>query len=58
MIILTAITCSNLKKSTQILLKSRLQILATPTSITIGAMALKFFPTLFSDYKGNLLKDF
>ena len=44
MIIQAAVTSSNLKKSTQMLLKNCLQILATPTSLTNDAMALKFFP--------------
>ena len=34
----------NLKKSTQISLKNRLQFLAMPTSTTTNAMALKLFP--------------
>ena len=44
MIIRAAVTCSDLKKSTQISLKNRLQYLATPTSTTTDAMALKLFP--------------
>ena len=44
MIILAAVTCSDLKKSAQILLKNRLQFLAVPTSTTTDAMALNFFP--------------
>ena len=44
MIIWAVVTRSDLKKSTQISLKNRLQFLATPTSTTTDAMALKFFP--------------
>ena len=44
MIIRAAVTNSDLKKSTQISLKSCLQYLATPTSTTTDAMPLKFFP--------------
>ena len=44
MIILAVVTRSDFKKSTQILLKNRLQYLAMPTSTTTDAMALKFFP--------------
>ena len=43
MIIRAAVTHSNLKKSTQILLKNRLQSLATLTSTNTDAMAWKFF---------------
>ena len=43
MIIRAAVTCSDLKKSTQISLKNRLQFLAMPTSTTTDAMALNFF---------------
>ena len=46
MIIQAAVTRSHLKKSVQILLKHRLQVLATLTSTTTDAMALKFFQTL------------
>ena len=45
MIIQAAVTRSDFKKSTQILIKNHLQCLATPTSTTTNAMALKnFFP--------------
>ena len=44
MIIQAAVTCSDLKKSTQISLKNRLQFLAMPISTTTNAMALNFFP--------------
>ena len=44
MIIQAAVTCSDLKKSTQISLKKRLQFLAMPISTTTDAMALNFFP--------------
>ena len=44
MIIWAAVTRSNFKKSMEISLKNRLQFLATPTSTTTNAMALKFFP--------------
>ena len=43
MIIWAAVTRSDLKESTQILLKNRLQFLATPTSTTTNAMACKNF---------------
>ena len=43
MIIQVVVTHSNLKKSTQILLKNRLQFLAMPTSTTTNVMALKCF---------------
>ena len=46
MIIQAAVTHSDFKKSTQILLKNRLQFLAIPTNTTTDAMALKFFQTL------------
>ena len=42
MIIWTAVTRNNFKKSKQISLKTRLQFLATSTSTTTDAMALKF----------------
>ena len=44
MIIQAAVTHSDLKKSTQISLTNRLQILAMPISTTTYVMALKFFP--------------
>ena len=44
MIIRAVVTRSDLKESTQISLKNRLQFLATSTSTTMDAMALKFFP--------------
>ena len=44
MIIRAAVTHSNLKKSTQILLNNHLEFLATPTNTTTDAMALNFFP--------------
>ena len=44
MIIRAAVTCSDFKKSTQILLKNHLQLLAMPTSTTTDAMTLNFFP--------------
>ena len=44
MIIWAVVTRSDLKESTQISLKNRLQFLAMPTSTTTDAMALKFFP--------------
>ena len=37
--------------------KNHLQFLATPTSTTTDAMALKFLQTLSGDYKANFLKD-
>ena len=43
MIIRAAVTCSDLKKSTQTSLKNRLQFSAMPTSTTTDAMALNFF---------------
>ena len=43
MITQAAVTRSDLKKSMQISLKTRLQFLVTPTSATTDAMALKFF---------------
>ena len=49
MITQAAVTRSDLKRSTQILLKNHLQFLAMPTSTTTDAIALKFFPdTVFS----------
>ena len=51
MIIWTIVTCSDFKKSTQILLKNRLQYLATPTSTTTDAMALIFFPDTMQPLK-------
>ena len=45
----------NSKKSIQILLKKRLQLLATSTSTTIDAMALKIFPDTMQ--KTNSVKD-
>ena len=42
MIIRAAVTHNDFKKSMQILLKNRLQLLATPTSITTDDMVLKF----------------
>ena len=44
MIICAVVTRSDLKKSIQISLENRLQFLATPTSTTTDAMALKIFP--------------
>ena len=45
MIIRAAVTCSDLKKYTQISLKNRLQFLAMPTSTTTDAIyGLEFFP--------------
>ena len=58
MIIQAAVIRSNLKKSMQILLKNCLEFLATPTSTTTDAMALKFLQTLSSDYKANSSKGF
>ena len=52
MIIRAAVTCSNFKKSMQILLNA---ILVTPTSTTTDAMALKCF---VSYCKANALKEF
>ena len=46
MIIQAAVTHSDSKKSTQILLKNRFQFLAIPTNTTTDTMALKFFQTL------------
>ena len=46
MIISAAATRSDLKKSTQIMLKNCLQFLAMPTSTTTDGMALKFFPDI------------
>ena len=46
MIIRAAVTRSDFKKSTQILLKNCLQFLAMPTNTTTDAMVLKFFQTL------------
>ena len=51
MIIRAAVTCSDLKKSTQILLKNRLQFLSMPTSTTTDAMALNFFPDTMKLFK-------
>ena len=42
MIIRAVVTRGNLEKSTQVSLKNRLQLLATPTSTTTNAMALNF----------------
>ena len=44
MILRAAVTHSDLKQSTQISLKNRLQFLAMPTSTTTDAMAWKIFP--------------
>ena len=44
MIFRAAVTCSDLKKFVQTLLKNHLQFLAMPTSATTDAMALNFFP--------------
>ena len=46
MIIRAAVTHSDLKKSTQMLPKNRLQFLAMPTSTTTDAMAWKIFQIL------------
>ena len=46
MIIRAAVTHSDFKKSTQILLKDHLEFLAMPTSTTTDAMALNFFPDI------------
>ena len=56
MIIQAAVTCSDLKKSTQISLKNRLQFLATPTSTTTDAMAWKIFPDTMQLLKTNSAK--
>ena len=51
MITQAAVTRSDLKRSTQTLLKNDLQFLATPASTTTDAIALKFFPdTVFSTH--------
>ena len=58
MIIQAAVSCSDFKKSMQILLKSRLQFLAMPTSTTTDVMSFKFFPDTMQLLKSSQLERF
>ena len=57
MIILAAVTHSDFEKSSQISLKNHLKFLATSTSTTTDAMALKFCPDTTQLLKTNSVKD-